>query len=391
MFLRFIRLFFNCVMSQLGIFAIITGIPWMRMRRDMKRLAERARSLGFRDNRFDTTTWTEAKLKGNYNGIPTELRTRKGLYLGLIVPVNVRQLRLQHSMDLRSLGAAFGVSLPGGDPFGKPFTTGHKEFDNAFPIRRADPEAADRISKARDLHEAAARFAKRYFWAITDWSISIRSAEPRFDLHLNYGRYFPRISPEQLESLLKDATELAWLLVAAMTTEKDKLQESLGRKFLTEVKSGRLESVRSLLDKGFDVNYQDDRYTTALHAACRVQQTAVAQFLIERGADVHAVDLANETPLHSAMMPHSPKELVALLLRSKPDIDLQNVQGETPLMLAVKWGLGDIVDLLLDAGANVAVIDYEGNTALDRAEKEPQIRARLTTVDRPGVSHDLNS
>jgi len=37
------------------------------------------------------------------------------------------------------------------------------------------------------------------------------------------------------------------------------------------------------------VNYQDDRYTTALHTACRVQQTAMAQFLIERGADVNAV------------------------------------------------------------------------------------------------------
>ncbi len=380
MFLRFIKIFVNCVITPLSIFAIMTGIPWMRLRRDMKRLAERARSLGFKDNEFDTKTWTWAKLKGNYNGIPTELRTRKGVYLGLIVPVNVRQLRLQHSMDLPSLVAAFGMSLPGGDSFGKPFTTGHKDFDNAFPIRRADPEAADRISKARDLHEATARFAKRYFWAITDWTISIRSAEPRFDLHLNYGRYFPRISPEQLEPLLKDATELARLLAAALTTETDKLQESLGRKFLSEVKAGRFESVRSLLDKGADVNYRDDRFTTALHMVCRVHQTALAQLLIERGADVHARDLARETPLHSAMMPHAPRELVELLLRSRPELDLPNVSGETPLMLAAKWGLIDAAGLLLDAGADAALKDYEGNSVIEHARNEPQIQARLQSA-----------
>ena len=47
------------------------------------------------------------------------------------------------------------------------------------------------------------------------------------------------------------------------------------------------------------------------------------------------------------------------------------------LMRAVKWGLGAVVDLFLDAGANAAIKDYEGKSALEYAQNDQGIRKRL--------------
>lgn len=38
--------------------------------------------------------------------------------------------------------------------------------------------------------------------------------------------------------------------------------------------------------------------TTALHDASKYGKTAIARFLIDKGADVHAKDRAGFTPLH---------------------------------------------------------------------------------------------
>jgi ankyrin repeat protein len=53
--------------------------------------------------------------------------------------------------------------------------------------------------------------------------------------------------------------------------------------------------------------------------------------------------------------------------------------GRTPLMFAVMFGRRAMVDLLLEAGADPALADGEGNTALDLASghSDPAIYERL--------------
>jgi len=94
-------------------------------------------------------------------------------------------------------------------------------------------------------------------------------------------------------------------------------------------------------------------------------QTALARRLIERGADVNKPGWA---PLHYAAT-GSHLELMDLLLENYAFIDAESPNGTTPLMMAAMYGTPAAVKLLLDAGADTAMKNKLGMTALDFARR----------------------
>ncbi len=144
------------------------------------------------------------------------------------------------------------------------------------------------------------------------------------------------------------------------------------------MKSGSVETVRLLLDRGADVNGKRPDGTTALHLAARYGDVPLAALLLDRGADVNAV--AGKagypaTPLSYAVA-QAHADVVALLL--KRGADLKHGAGEAALELAVRdagngfirrpFGVlahhapsgdavldarGQIIDLLLAAGVDI--------------------------------------
>ena len=61
-------------------------------------------------------------------------------------------------------------------------------------------------------------------------------------------------------------------------------------------------------------------------------------------------------------------------------MNIATLSGKTPLMLAAFTGYADIVQLLINAGAEIHARDREGNTALSIAERKgyTRITALLT-------------
>jgi ankyrin repeat protein len=88
-----------------------------------------------------------------------------------------------------------------------------------------------------------------------------------------------------------------------------------------------------LLSQGADVNARmEDRRVrgqTCLHRAAERSRTQMAALLIDKGADVSAVDLRGETPLHLAMA-YGHTEMAALLVERGADPEARNTQGYTP-------------------------------------------------------------
>ena len=87
--------------------------------------------------------------------------------------------------------------------------------------------------------------------------------------------------------------------------------------------------------------------------------------LLKRGADPNKEKgYSGSTPLHLAIA----KEKVGLvqhLLKKGADLEAKDDYGYTPFLQAVKYGApGDIVDLLLEAGANVVVLAEDRKSAL---------------------------
>ncbi|MDB4668808.1 ankyrin repeat domain-containing protein [bacterium] len=81
---------------------------------------------------------------------------------------------------------------------------------------------------------------------------------------------------------------------------------------------GNLTAVKAELDKGVDVNLEDDQRQTALHYAARYGFVEIASLLINNGAD----------------------------------IDKKNYQGDSALIFAIEENSFSIVDLLIKKGAD---------------------------------------
>ena len=80
-------------------------------------------------------------------------------------------------------------------------------------------------------------------------------------------------------------------------------------------KTGDLAGVQAELDKGVDVDEDDDSSPamTPLHWAAREGRKEVVELLISKGADVNTKDNYGNTPLDRAIQYKAPKE--AALLR----------------------------------------------------------------------------
>lgn|SRR5262249_52845345 len=112
------------------------------------------------------------------------------------------------------------------------------------------------------------------------------------------------------------------------------------------------------------VNEADEYGFTPLHGLAGEEHVPIALFLIERGANVNAVNDQGITPLHLATWP----EMATLLLENGANIEARAQTGETPLLvLAAEPEREDVIAVLLAAGANVNAKADDGMTALDIA------------------------
>src|SRR5450759_4014549 len=77
---------------------------------------------------------------------------------------------------------------------------------------------------------------------------------------------------------------------------------NMSKELLAAAKSGDIEKVRELLDRGADVNSKGPLGMTPLHAAAMVGHTEAAALLLDRGCDVNSKGPLGMTPLHAAAM-----------------------------------------------------------------------------------------
>ena len=111
-----------------------------------------------------------------------------------------------------------------------------------------------------------------------------------------------------------------------------------------------------------DVNAHGGSFGTALNAAFDKGEVEIALALLQRGADINALDILGESSLYRAAR-DGDRALVKLLLEhSKAVVKVHTGNGRliTPLHFAVQVGELDICRLLLEHGADLASRNSDG-------------------------------
>ncbi len=126
----------------------------------------------------------------------------------------------------------------------------------------------------------------------------------------------------------------------------------------------------------FDVKKVDNDGNTPLHSTLKYNFKTdkpvimkVAMAMINKGADVNANNNNGWTPLHHALW-NGHTEVAMALIGKVADLNARNNDRETPLHLAFKYGFNTnntAIDAMIDKGARVNARDNDGNTPLNYA------------------------
>ncbi|KAK6513075.1 hypothetical protein TWF506_009238 [Arthrobotrys conoides] len=116
----------------------------------------------------------------------------------------------------------------------------------------------------------------------------------------------------------------------------------------------------------------------------------IVKLLVERGADVHSTSLKDLRPqLHQAVG-SGKAEIVQYLLDKGAEVDAKDLDGWSAIMLAAQEGNCNIIQVLVDAGANVNSEANSGATALFIAAQQGHTAVVKVLLDNGARSFATN-
>ena len=146
--------------------------------------------------------------------------------------------------------------------------------------------------------------------------------------------------------------------------------ELLSRELLCAVEFGYATIVRILLRAGANVNFRA-RYheSPPVHRVATYSDRDVIRILVEPMAVIEGRNNRSMTPLLCAAR-KGDISMVQLLIEAGANVNVQDdLFHRSPLSMAAHIGCSDIVKILLEAGAETEAIDKKGETALAYAAK----------------------
>lgn len=140
------------------------------------------------------------------------------------------------------------------------------------------------------------------------------------------------------------------------------------------VRKGDKDALRTLLQKGANVNEAEADGATALHWASYRDDVQIADALLKAGAKVNTANDLGTTALWMASQNGS-DAMVKRLLDAGANPNLALLSGETPLMVAARTGSASVAQLLIAKGANVNAFGTRKQNALMWAvgQKHPEV------------------
>ena len=173
--------------------------------------------------------------------------------------------------------------------------------------------------------------------------------------------------------------------------------------------NGFLDCVNALLQAGADVNKQYSGMSILMYTACRGWHGCLTA-LLQAGADVNFADSSGDTALACAVIADEYSRMwltkpemkdrdsqlitdrlpltnsgeglcVKVLIEGGANVNMQDENGDTALMLAARNNEVACVTYILDAGAQVNLLNHYGQTAITMASKKGHIECVKKLVE----------
>ena len=150
---------------------------------------------------------------------------------------------------------------------------------------------------------------------------------------------------------------------------------------------GNVDAIKVLLKAGADPNITDTDGNTCLHEA--VYYEYPINVLLNAGANPNIATTYGYTCLHTAVQKQCCIEVLQAIINHGVDVNATSKENITAVMLACKEGNNDVINVLLNAGADPNITDGDGNTCLHYAALNDSSTDVLQAIISHGV--DVNA
>ncbi|KAI4372576.1 hypothetical protein MLD38_010789 [Melastoma candidum] len=149
-------------------------------------------------------------------------------------------------------------------------------------------------------------------------------------------------------------TEVCKYLLEELKLDVASMDEDGETPLIHAARQGHTETAKYLVERGADLSISSDLGATALHHAAGIGDIELLKFLLERVANVDSESDAG-TPLIWAAG-HAQPEAVKILLDHHANPNTETDDNITPLMSAVAAGSLSCLEALIKVGANVNIV-----------------------------------
>lgn len=129
---------------------------------------------------------------------------------------------------------------------------------------------------------------------------------------------------------------------------------------------GNADELAPLLQAGLPANLRNSNGDSLLMLAAYNGHLEAARLILQHGGDPELANQRCQTPLAGVIF-KGDMAMIDLLLEQDADVNGCPEGGKPPLMYAAMFDRSDILQRLLQAGADPTATDGEGNTALKLA------------------------
>ncbi|XP_044729552.1 serine/threonine-protein phosphatase 6 regulatory ankyrin repeat subunit A-like [Chrysoperla carnea] len=180
------------------------------------------------------------------------------------------------------------------------------------------------------------------------------------------------------KNITKSKKKLGKLINDVPSELKEKLDQSLRtitnqEKMFTALEKGNIKNFKKYLRKGADIKARSNMLWTTLHFAAKGPSLEAIKYIINQKFDVNLKDLNGQSPLHIAAA-HGRKNTVEFFLTETGIcVDDLDKKHRTPLHIAAEHNNKEVVEILLKNNASTNTKDKRGLSPLHYAIKHNHI------------------